>query len=240
MAPIAENVLLLLLDNPEEQPRLERSPLGRVLAAALILDLAVDCRVRPTLADEPLPAGHLVALEGPVPLDPSVRPTLSLLEQRPITAANAVAALRKHSEDTVLDQLLRTGQIHQVQLSSHKVRRNHYRWPVKNRGRVAVLRSEVIGALFENRRPTPANAAVICLLNEVGALGAVLELNDEGVRVVRERSREIETGGWAAESGTGGRAAESGTGGRAAESGTAEVNLALTLADVLPAVNSGL
>lgn len=221
MARIAEDVLLLLLDNPEEQPRLERGPLGRVLAAALILDLALDRRVRQTIADEPLPAGHLVALEGPVPLDPSVRPTLALLEDQPITAADAVGALRKHSEDTVLDQLLRSGQIHQVQLSSHKVRRNHYRWPVRNRGRVAVLRSEVIGVLFEQRTPTPVNAAVICLLNAVNALGAVLELNDEGVRVVDKRSREIADGGWAD------------------ESDTAEVNLALTLAEVLPAVDSG-
>ena len=220
MAPIAENVLLMLLDNPEEQPRLERGPLGRVLAAALILDLAFDCRVRPTLADEQLPDGHLVALEGPVPLDPSVRQTLALLEQRPIPASDAIGALRKHSEDTVLDQLLRTGQIHQVQLSSHKVRRNHYRWPVKNRGRVAVLRSEIIGALFEERQPPAVNAAVICLLNEVNALGSVLELNNEGVRVVRQRSQEIAAGGWAD------------------ESDTAEANLAQTLADVLPALDS--
>lgn len=221
MARIAEDVLLLLLDNPEEQPRLERGPLGRVLAAALILDLAFDRRVRQTIADEPLPAGHLVALEGPVPLDPSVRPTLALFEQRPITAADAIGALRKHAEDTVLDQLLRTGQIHQVQLSSHKVRRNHYRWPVKNRGRVAVLRSEVIGVLFEERTPSPVNAAVICLLNEVKALGAVLELNDAGVRVVTARARDIAEGGWTD------------------ESDTAEVNLVMTLADVLPAVESG-
>ncbi len=220
MARIAEDVLLLLLDNPEEQPRLERGPLGRVLAAALILDLAFDRRVRQTIADEPLPAGHLVALEGPVPLDPSVRPTLALLEQRPITAADALSALRKHAEDTVLDQLLRTGQIHQVQLSSHKVRRNHYRWPVKNRGRVAVLRSEIIGVIFEQRTPSPSNAAVICLLNQVKALQAVLELNDEGTRVVDERAREIVDGGWAD------------------ETDTAELNLALTLADVVPAIDA--
>jgi len=221
MAHIAEDVLLLLLDNPEEQPRLERGPLGRVLAAALILDLAMECRVRPTLPGEELPAGHLVALEGHVPLDPSVRPTLALLEQQPITAAAAVGALRKHSEDTVLDQLLRTGQIHQVQLSAHKVRRNHYHWPVKNRVRVAVLRSEVIGTLFEQRTPSPVNAAVICLLNEVDALQPVLELNDDGARVVDERSREIAMGGWAD------------------DSDTAEVNLALTIGEVLPAVNAG-
>ena len=40
MARIAEDLSLLLLDNPSAQPHLERSPLTRVLAAALILDLA--------------------------------------------------------------------------------------------------------------------------------------------------------------------------------------------------------
>lgn len=218
MARIAEDLLLLLLNNPEEQPRLERSPLGRVLAAALILDLAYDRRVRPTLPGEPLPDGHLVALAGEVPMDPSVRRTLALLEQQPITPADAVAALRKQSEDEVLDQLLRTGQIHQVSLTTHTVRRNHYRWPVKNRGRVAVLRSEVIGIIFEKRRPDPVNAAVVCLLNAVNALGAVLELNDEGVRVADERAREIAGGSWAD------------------SDDTAEVNLSLTLDAVLPAL----
>lgn len=219
MARIAEDVLLLLLNNPEEQPRLERVPLGRVLAAALILDLAFDRRVRPTLPGEPLPTDHLVALTGSVPLDPTVRPALAVLEQQPITPADAIGTIRKRAEDDVLDQLLRTGQIHQFSLTSHKVRRNHYRWPVKNRGRVAVLRSEVIGCLFEQRRPQPVTAAVICLLNEVKALGAVLELNDDGVRVVDARAREISEGGWAD------------------SDDTAEVNLSLTLAAVLPAVD---
>ena len=36
MARIAEDLLLTLLDNESAQPPLQRSPLGRVLAAALI------------------------------------------------------------------------------------------------------------------------------------------------------------------------------------------------------------
>lgn len=218
MARIAEDLLLLLLDNPEEQPQLDRAPLGRALAGALILDLALDCRVRPTLPDEPLPAGHLTALAGPVPVDPSVRPTLAALEQRPITPADAIAALRKRAEDDVLDQLLRTGQIHQVQLTAHRLRRNHYRWPIKNRSRVAVARSEMLGVLFEKRRPQPAMAAVICLLHGVRGLEAVLSLNDAGVQVVDERAHEIAEGGWVD------------------SSDTAQVNLSLTLAAVLPAL----
>jgi hypothetical protein len=218
MARIAESVLLLLLDNPEEQPPLERGPLGRVLAGGLILDLGLDCRVRPTLPDEPLPTGHLTALEGPVPVDPAVRPTWALLRQKPITPGDAIAAIRKHSEDDVLDQLLRTGQIHQRQLTAHRLRRNHYRWPIKNRARVAVTRSELLGVLFERRRPHPVMAAVICLLNGVRGLQAVLPLNDDGVAAVDDRAREIAAGGWVD------------------SSDTAQVNLSLTLGAVLPAL----
>lgn len=218
MARIAEDLLLLLLDNADEQPRLERSRLERCLAAALILDLALQCRVRPALPDEPVPAGHLVALAGPMPLDPAVRPALALLQQQPISPAAAIARIRKHAEDDVLDQLLRTGQIHQIQLTAHRLRRNHYRWPAKNRGRVAVARSELLGALFEQRRPQPVTAAVISVLYGIDGLDAVLTLNDSGVQAVATRADEIAGGGWAD------------------ESDTAEVNLARTVSDVVPAL----
>ena len=218
MARIAEDLLLLLLDNADAQPRLERSRLERSLAAALILDLALQCRVRPALPAEPVPAGYLVALAGPMPLDPAVRPALALLQQQPIGPAAAIARIRKHAEDDVLDQLLRTGQIHQIQLTAHRLRRNHYRWPAKNRGRVAVARSELLGALFEQRRPQPVTAAIISVLYGIDGLDAVLTLNDAGVQAVATRADEIAGGGWAD------------------ESDTAEFNLARTVADVVPAL----
>ncbi len=217
MARIAEDLLLLLLDNPEAQPRLDRAALGRVLAAGLILDLALDCRVRPAQPEDPAPEGLLLALDGPVPLDPAVRPALAMLLERPLTPGAAVATLRKQAEDDVLDQLLRTGQIHQVSLTEHRLRRNHYRWPVKNRARVAVIRAEVLAALFETRRPEPVIAAVIGLLYAAGALGAVLELNDAGVQAAGLRANEIAGGDWVD------------------GSDTAQVNLELTAAAVLPA-----
>jgi len=215
MARIAEDLLLLLLDNPSAQPQLDRSRLTRVLAAAVILDLSYDCRVRPALATEPVEPGRLLALEGPVPLDPAVRPALALLAQGPITPAAALAKIRKHAEDDVLDQLLRTGQIHQVGLSTHRLRRNTYAWPVKNRTRVDAIRSAVQVALSGQRRPDAVTAALISLLHRVGGLAAVLEINDAGLR----RASENTVGLWGA------------------GSNTAEVNLTLTAAVVLPALD---
>ena len=219
MARIAEDLLLLLVDNPESQPRLDRSRLARVLAAALILDLAYDCRVRPALPAEPLPPGHLVALAGPVPMDPAVRPAMAMLTQAPITPAAAISRLRKSAEDDVLDQLLRTGQLHQIQLSSHRLRRNTYRWPLHDRARVDLIRAALEAVLFDRQRPDPVTAVIVGLLQRVDGFGAVLDLDETAQAQASARAGEVADGAWAD------------------STNTAEVNLALTAAAVLPAVD---
>jgi len=214
MARIAEDLLLLLLDNPSAQAPLDSTRLTRILAAALILDVAYDCRVRPSLPSDPVPPGLLVALAGPVPMDPAVRQTLALLTRGPITPAAAITKLRKQAEDAVLDQLLRTGQIHQDGLSTHRLRRNTYAWPVKNRDRVDAIRGAVQSVLLGRSRSDAVTAAIIGLLHRSGALQTALDVDDES----SYRADEIASGIWPD------------------GSGTAEVNLAMTAALVLPAL----
>jgi len=214
MARIAEDLLLLLLDNPSAQAQLDRARLTRILAAALILDVAHDCRVRPSLPSDPIPPGLLVALAGPLPMDPAVRQTLAVLTQGPITPAAAITKLRKHAEDDVLDQLLRTGQIHQVGLSTYRLRRNTYAWPVKNRDRVDAIREAVQSVLLRRSRSDAVTTAIIGLLHRSGALQTALDVNDES----SYRADEIAGGVWPD------------------GPSTAEVNLALTAAVVLPAL----
>ena len=218
MARIAEDLLLLLLDNPESQPALDDSRVGRMLAAALILDLAYDCRVRPAQPHEPVAAGELMALAGPVPTDPTVRPALAMLEQGPLSARSAIARLRKRAQDDVLDQLLRSGELHQIALSSHRLRRNSYRWPLHDRVRVDQIRTSALATLFEQHRPDAVTAAVIALLHRTGSLGAALNLNADGAQHAAQRAEAIASGGWVD------------------ASKTNEVNLAVTAAAVLPAL----
>jgi hypothetical protein len=196
VARIAEDLLLLLLDNAAAQPGVEPALLQRLLAAAVLLDLAYDCRLRPALPQEPVPADRLVVLMGPPPLDPVVRPALALLQEAPISASAAIAKLRKHIEDRVLDQLLRNGQLHQVTLSAHRFRRNSYAWPLASRARVDRVRSALLAALFDGHRPDPATAAIVSLLHAVNGLGAVLSLNDRGWQWVVDRASEIASGTW--------------------------------------------
>lgn len=160
-----------------------------------------------------------MALAGPVPMDPAVRPALAILEQGPLSPAAAIGRLRKRAEDDVLDQLLRTGQIHQVALSKQRwLRRNAYAWPLHDRARIDAVRAAILAALFAGHRPDPATAAVITLLNTTGTLARALRLDGERADQAAQRAGGITFGGGAD------------------PANTAEVNLTMTAAAVLPAL----
>lgn len=195
MAQIAEDLFLLLLDNASAQPGLDRRRRERVLAAAVLLDLAYACRIRPAMADEPIAAGLLVALSGDWPPDPVADPAFELLRRRPLPAESALGKLSKHTQATLDFHLEHTGQIHRVQVPGKRFHKT-YCWPLADRERVSQARAALLAALFDGDTPVPSIAAIICLLHSIDGLGAVLSLNERGWRWVHARATEIATGSW--------------------------------------------
>ena len=195
MAQIAEDLFLLLLDNATAQPALERDRLERVLAGALLLDLAYACRIRPAVPGEQVAAGRLVALAGGGPFDPVAEPAFALLHQKPLAPSNALSKLRKVAQEAVALHLERLGQIRRMPVSAKRF--SHVdAWPLTNRDRVALARSALLSALFDRKPPTPATAGIVTLLHAVDGLGALLSLNDRGWRWVHARATEISSGSW--------------------------------------------
>jgi Golgi phosphoprotein 3 (GPP34) len=195
MAQIAEDLFLLLLDNASAQPALDRARRARVLSAAVLLDLAHACRIRPAMAGEPVETGRLVALNVPGPMDPVVAPAFQLLQRRPLRPATAVKRLSKHTEEDLANYLEYTGQIRRVRLNG-KGFSQPYAWPLVNRERVGHARAALLSALFDRKPPAPPTAAIISLLHAVDGLGALLSLNDRGWRWVHARAGEIAMGSW--------------------------------------------
>jgi len=220
MAQIAEDLLLLLLDNASAQPGLDRARRERVLTAAVLLDLAYACLIRPAVDGDPVRPGRLVALSTQAPPDPVMAPALRLLQQRPLPPRSAVSRLRRHTEATVLTHLQYTGQIGRVGPPGGKA----VAWPLINRDRAANARTQMLSALFDRRPPPPATAAIITLLHAADGLGALLSLNDRGWRWVHGRAGEIALGSWVDESPCD----------RASE--LARVNLAVTASALRPAL----
>ncbi|HKP41630.1 GOLPH3/VPS74 family protein [Mycobacterium sp.] len=219
MAQIAEDLFLLLLDNASAQPGLDSPRREKVLSAAVLLDLAYACRIRPAIAGEPVEPGRLVALSTAGPMDPVVAPAFELLQRKPLRPETAVKRLSKHTEENVTNWLEYTGQIRRVRLHSKRFSQP-YAWPLTNRDRVSNARSALLAALFDRTPPAPSTAAIISLLHAVDGLGVLLSLNDRGWRWVHGRAGEIAMGSWVDESPT----------------ALAEVNLAVTASAVRPAL----
>jgi hypothetical protein len=195
MAQIAEDLFLLLLDNASAQPALERQRRERVLAAAVLLDLALACRIRPATAGEPVEPGMLVALNVPGAMDPVAEPAFQLLQRRPLRPATAVKKLSKHTEEILTHHLEFTGQVRRIRLQSKRFT-HPYALPLTNRDRVGNARGALLSALFDRTPPAPPTAAIISLLHAVDGLGALLSLNDRGWRWVHARAGEIASGSW--------------------------------------------
>src|SRR3954447_7979317 len=193
MAQIAEDLFLLLLDNASAQPGLDRARRDRVLAAAVLLDLAHSCRIRPAVAGEQVEPGRLIVLATPGPLDPVVAPAFGLLQREPLRPVTALKRLGKHTQDDLTHHLERTGQIRRIRLQSRRFSRP-YAWPLTNRQRVTQARSAWLAALCDGRPPTPSTGAIVSLLHAVDGLGALLSLNDRGWRWVHARAGEIASG----------------------------------------------
>lgn len=219
MAQIAEDLFLLLIDNASAQPALDGPRRERALAAAVLLDLAYACRIRPAVDGEPIPAGRLVALDATGPMDPVADPAFELLRARPLTPGAAIKSLAKRSEKLVVAQLERTGQIRRIPQSGKLFRRS-YAYPLIHRDRATAARVALMAALFDRRPPAPATAGVITVLHAVDGLGALLSLNDRGWRWVHARAGEIAGGSWVDES----------------VSGLPEINLAVTSSAVRQAL----
>jgi hypothetical protein len=192
MARIVEDVFLLLLDNATAQPALERQRRERVLAAAVLLDLAYACRIRPSVPGERVEVGRLVALTAGGPTDPVVEPAFQVLQKQALRPSRAVSKVSKDVQHNLAMHLERLGQIRRVRLSG----RSGYAWPLTQRDRVAAARTDLLSALFDRRPPTPTTAAVVTLLHAADGLGALLSLNDRGWRWVHARATEIASGSW--------------------------------------------
>ena len=219
MAKTAEDLFLLLLDNASAQPNLDRPRRERVLAAAVLLDLAHAGRVRPAAPGDPAPPGRLIALAAAGPPDPVAEPAWQLLAAKPLRPDTAIKKLSRHTEDRLVDHLERLGQLRRVGGSSVRSRRGQA-LPLTSRDRVGPARTAVLSALFDRTPPAPTTAAVITVLHAVDGLGALLSLNDRGWRWVHARAGEIAGGSWVDESPT----------------TVAEINLAVTAAAVRQAL----
>lgn len=198
MSLIAEDLLLLLLDDKTGRPLVDGTKLSRVLAGAVLLELALPGAVRVAEKSGQVRTGRLIAEKAAVPVDlltdPIVMSALDLIERKPITPKRAVQKLERGLRAQVLDRLS----------DKRLVRREQGRvlglfpttnWPSTDPGYEDALRRPLGQALLDGAAPQDRTVAIISLLAAVDA--AHKQFPDADRRAIRKRAKKIAEGEWA-------------------------------------------
>lgn len=201
---IAEELMLLALDDETGRKLVDSTQLAPVVGGALVAELALMERVGVTPPEDGWGRRGRITITS---LKPTDDPDLDLMLQR--LAENEGKKLKdtlsayswgsrsvtKDFPDRLLERLVRAGLLtaHQDKVLGLFPR---ITWPEANPAGEDEVRSRLQSALVAGLTPTERTVALISLLQAIRLLDTVVETEDRNL--VRRRAKELAEGNWAA------------------------------------------
>lgn len=222
MTLLAEDLLLLLLDDETGKPLIDSTALPRALAGAVLLELALDGVVRPAAEGEEVRKGRLVLSDGTPPEDPILAHAVAQIrDSKPLKPERAIEKIDRRLREAVLQRIVDRGWVHEAKgrllgIFPTKV------WPAVDESHERAIREELRAALVDGAAPSARVAALVSLLSAVDAAPKVIADGDR--RAIKKRAKEIADGEWA---------------GAAVRRTVEAVNAAIMVAVIIPAATAG-
>ena len=191
---IAEDVLLLLVDDTTGRFLVDSTRLDNVLAGAVLVELATIEHVGFASEGGRLKRGRIVVLNPTPPGDPVLdRALATVAASRPAKPEQLIAKLRKRLRSTLLERLTAAGALRR---STRKVMGILPRttWPAVDAGHRRELRARLQDVLVAGATPDGRTAALVSLL---AAVKAVHKVVDGDKKAVQARAKDIAAGDWA-------------------------------------------
>lgn len=223
MTLIAEDLLLLLLDDESGTPLVDGTKLPRVLAGAVLLELALDGYVTPAEAGEDVKKGRLaVRLDG-TPDDPILARTLDVIRDagRPMKPETVIEKLDAELRIAVFERVIGRGWVREGRRKVLGIFPTKT-WPPVDESHERAVRDQLSGVLIEGLDPGPRTAALVSLLSAVDA--AAKAFPDADRKAIRKRAKDIADGEWA---------------GSAVRKAVDAINTAVMVAVIVPAAMIG-
>ena len=202
---IAEEFLLLSLDNESGKPMLGKDRLGPALGGALVAELALMERIGVTPRDAGWSKRGRITITNLTPtddaeLDEALR-RLADSEGKKVKAVLSDLASRKvrlsfQLRERLLERLAKAGVL---------TRREgtvlgfipRTTWPAGDHAPVDEIRQRLQSALVSGLTPTERTVVLIALLQVTGLLPKVVTTEDK--RALRARAKQLSAGDWAAQ-----------------------------------------
>lgn len=221
MTLIAEDLLLLLLDDDSGKPLADSTKLPRVLAGALVVELAMIGSLRITGPDEQIKKDHVV-VAGSRPEDEFLRRVFDLVASasRPMKPQKVIEKSQKNLAKELAARLVAQGFVTEKKDKVWGLFPTTT-WPAQDTSREKVLRDALRSALADGTTPSPHTAALISLISAVDLTHKVIE--DADKKLLKRRAKEIAEGEWA---------------GAAVRKAVSDVNAAVMAAVMVPVIVS--
>jgi hypothetical protein len=188
---LAEECLLLLVDDVTGKARVDPSHLDLALAGALLAELALLGRVAVTGRGEPVRPGRLVIRDGTATGDPVLDDALRRIgDKKPRKPETVLGGLTKQLRVTLLTRLADRGLLRMERhrtLGLFPVRR----WPAIDSRHEQSLRSALRDVLVVGRTAQPREIALISLLAAVDRIATVLPDTGLSKRDLRRRATSL-------------------------------------------------
>jgi hypothetical protein len=196
MTTLADDLLLLLLDDVSGRPRIEGTKLDYGLAGGVLMQLALASRID---AAGPARRATVAVVDAGPAEDEILDDALRRIGKQPRRADNLVAALSKGLRRRLLTRAEQRGQLRHERGRVLGVFPSD-RWPAADDRRRRELTGRLREVLVVGRTPDADTAALVALLASVDAAHVVVGVLDRAERkAVRRRAREIGRGAWAAD-----------------------------------------
>jgi hypothetical protein len=192
---LAEDLLLLLLDDERGTVRGVTIDLRVPLGAAVLAELALEGAVR---IDEPASRWHAARVEatGVSPSDPVLADALAIVAEKPRTVADLANRAGKGLRDRLARRLADQGILerHDDTVLGLFPRT---RWPAADAAHETEVRATLRGVLLDERVPDARTAVLAGVLGALDRIPAVLGLHGADARFAKRRAKEIADGDWA-------------------------------------------
>ncbi|MCD2110113.1 MULTISPECIES: GOLPH3/VPS74 family protein [Rhodococcus] len=196
MTSIAEDLLLLLLDDESGKPLVDGVKLPRVLAGAVLLELALDDVVAVDTEGKQVRKGRIAIRTAARPADPILAEAVERLGSgRPLKPTSAIEKLQKGLREKFLARVVEQGWVSEERgriLGVFPTKK----WLAIDSTHEQRVRELIRAALIDGLTPEPRTAALIALLSAADAAPKVFP--DADKRAVKKRAKEIAQGEWAA------------------------------------------
>lgn len=196
---LAEDVLLLLIDDASGKALVDKTHLDLALAGGVLLDLATLGRVDVTGPGEQVKAGRLVVRDVS-PTDDEVldEVLLGVGALGPMKPYRALPKLAKGLREDLLGRMAGRGILRPQEGRVLGIFPSQT-WPALDSSHQRQVRAGLHDVLVVGRAPAPREAALICLLQAINQVPKVL--GDVGVpaRELRRRAKEVAHGGFVGE-----------------------------------------